>query len=261
MAELRVSTRALSVLCLSLAAFAPSVAAQERLQSSDFLRLRSVGAVRFSPDGSKIAYTVTNNDGPGGPYSQLWLVETATGNSTRIGDETSRGGQPVWSPDGRWIAYMGSTGGRAGLIVARDDGTSPAWIADVADTNSSALTNTGRTIAWSPDSKTIAFVPRLPGPRRRTPAATRGDHALSLQADAAEGNTRFNDNRRLHIFLLDVATGRSRQLTTACTTSTRSTGRRTATRSCSSPTASRTRISSSTTISSLCASPTARSGA
>ena len=115
MAELRVSTRALSVLCLSLAALAPSVAAQERLQSSDFLRLRSVGAVRFSPDGSKIAYTVTNNDGPGGPYSQLWLVETATGNSTRVGDETSRGGQPVWSPDGRSIAYMGSTGGRAGL--------------------------------------------------------------------------------------------------------------------------------------------------
>jgi dipeptidyl aminopeptidase/acylaminoacyl peptidase len=30
---------------------------------------------------------------------------------------------------------------------------------------------------------------------------------------ASEGNTRFNDNRRLHIFLLDLATGRSRQLT------------------------------------------------
>jgi hypothetical protein len=26
--------------------------------------------------------------------------------------------------------------------------------------------------------------------------------------DAAEGNTRFNDNRRLHIFVVDVASGR-----------------------------------------------------
>ncbi len=214
MAELRVSMRALSVLCMSLAAFAPSVAAQERLQSSDFLRLRSVGAVRFSPDGSKIAYTVTNNDGPGGPYSQLWLVETATGNSTRVGDATSRGSQPVWSPDGRSIAYMGSTSGRSGLIVARGNGTSPSWIADVADTNSSALTNTGRTIAWSPDSKTIAYVHATPGPETKDAS---GDPMVITRflykPTLTEGNTRFNDNRRLHIFLLDVATGRSRQLT------------------------------------------------
>jgi len=65
--------------------------AQARLQSRDFLTLRSVGAVRWSPDGTRIAYTVTSNDGPGGPYLQVWLLTVATGQSTCVGDEVSRG--------------------------------------------------------------------------------------------------------------------------------------------------------------------------
>lgn len=203
----------LSVLGLLLVVFCTSVVAQDRLQS-DFLRLRSVGAVQFSPDGSKIAYSVTSNDLPGVPYSQLWLVDVATGQSTRVGEETSRGGQPVWSPDGHSIAYMGLTGGKSGLIVARGDGTSPAWMADVAGTNSSALTNTGSTIAWSADSKSIAYVHATAGPETKDAA---GDPMVITRflykPTLTEGNTRFNDNRRLHIFLLDVATGRSRQLT------------------------------------------------
>ena len=49
---------------------------------------------------------------------------------------------------------------------------------------------------------------------------------------AAEGLTRFNDNQRLHVFVVDVGTrAGARSSPTARSTSTRSTGRRTATRS------------------------------
>ena len=69
-------------------------------------------------------------------------------------------------------------------------------------------------LSWSPDSKTLAFVHATPGPE--TADAT-GDPILITRflykPTASEGNTRFNDNRRLHIFLLDVAAGRTRQLT------------------------------------------------
>ena len=37
----------------------------------DFTKLRSVGTVQFSPDGSRIAYTVTRNDGPRGPSASF----------------------------------------------------------------------------------------------------------------------------------------------------------------------------------------------
>jgi dipeptidyl aminopeptidase/acylaminoacyl peptidase len=199
---------------LLLALAAGPVSAQSRLTSSDFLKLRSVGSVQWAPDGTRLAYAVTNNDGPGGPYSQLWILEVATGRSTRVGDEASRGSQPLWSPDGKSIAYVGSASGKSGLIIAAADASAPAWKAEMLGTNSSALTNTGRTLAWSADSKTLAYVHATPGPE--TSDAT-GDPMLITRflykPTASEGNTRFNDNRRLHIFLLDVATGRTRQLT------------------------------------------------
>ena len=206
--------RPAAVFLLLFVTAAASAFAQGRLQSSDFLELRSVGAVQWSPDGARIAYTVTNNDGPGGPYSQLWLLTVATGHSARVGDDASRGSQPLWAPDGKSLAYVGTVGGKSGVIICAADGSAPQWKAELTGTNSSALTNTGRTLAWSPDSKTLAYVHALPGPE--TADAT-GDPIyitrFLYKPTASEGNTRFNDNRRLHLFLLDVATGRTRQLT------------------------------------------------
>ena len=206
--------RPAAVFLLLFVTAAASAFAQGRLQSSDFLELRSVGAVQWSPDGARIAYTVTNNDGPGGPYSQLWLLTVASGQSARVGDDGSRGSQPLWAPDGKSLAYVGTVGGKSGVIISAADGSAPQWKAEMTGTNSSALTNTGRTLAWSPDSKTLAYVHALPGPE--TADAT-GDPIyitrFLYKPTASEGNTRFNDNRRLHLFLLDVATGRTRQLT------------------------------------------------
>ncbi len=205
---------AMGAVAFLLLVLAASAAAQGRLQSSDFRKLRSVGAVQWSPDGTRIAYTITNNDGPGLPYAQLWLLNVASGQSVRVGDEASRGSQPLWAPDGKSLAYVGSIGGKTGLIICAADGSSPTWKAEMVGTNSSALTNTAKTLSWSPDSKTLAYVSATPGPE--TADAT-GDPILITRflykPTLSEGNTRFNDNRRLHIFLLDVASGRARQLT------------------------------------------------
>jgi Tol biopolymer transport system component len=101
-----------------------AAAAQTRgLQSSDLLKLRSVGEVKSSPDGSRLAYTVINNDGPGRPYSQLWIMTVADNKSIRLGGEKEPSSNPEWSPDGRSIAYEGRIGDKSGLIVANADGS------------------------------------------------------------------------------------------------------------------------------------------
>jgi len=188
-------------------------AQSDRLQSSDLLRMREVGAVRISPDGTRVAYTVISNDGPRRPYPQIWLMTLADGKSTRIGGEEYPSGNAVWSPDGQWLAYQGVAGGKSGLIVAKADGSDARFLAEMDGTNTPTQME-GNSITWSGDSRRIAFVSAVPGPE--TAEAT-GDPVVITRylyrPDAGEGMTHFGDNRRLHIFVVDAAGGTPRQLT------------------------------------------------
>jgi dipeptidyl aminopeptidase/acylaminoacyl peptidase len=111
------------------------------------------------------------------------------------------------------IAFRGEDGDRHGLLVAHPDGSGTTFLTALAGTNS-PLPDRGKDVAWSPDGKQIAFVSSTPG--------TGADEASGdpmvitrylYKPDAGEGMTRFNDNQRLHIFVVDIASKQVRQLT------------------------------------------------
>ena len=185
----------------------------EGLRSSDLLNLRSVTDVQLSPDGSRLAYTVENNDGPGRPYSQIWIVGLGDGKAIRIGGEKEVSSRPVWSPDGRWIAFQRHDGDKSGLMITQPDGSERKFLSAIQGTNN-PLPSTGNTIAWSPDGKRIAFINSVPGPETELAS---GDPIVITRylykPDDSEGLSHFNDNRRLHIFLADLASGQVQQLT------------------------------------------------
>src|SRR5229473_361906 len=183
------------------------------LVSSDLSRLRNVGSVAVSPDAHRVAYTVVMRDRPGRPYGQLWIMELATQKSVRVGGGKDSGGGPLWSPDGKWLAFQGSQGDKHGLFMARPDGSDITFLAPLHDSNS-PLPGTGKDVTWSPDGKEIAFISSTPGAEA---AEASGDPMVITRylykPDAGEGSTRFNDNQRLHIFVVDVSTKQIRQLT------------------------------------------------
>lgn len=209
--------RRLSLL-LVLAIFATGGTARTQssrtLQPEDLHRLRSVREVAVRPDGSAILYTELDPSGPGRPGSHLLIWEKSTGKSRLFRKSGLPGLNPRWSPDGEKVALLGTLDGRFGLVVTDSRGANEILLAPIEGTNH-PLPSSGERLAWSPDSRTIAFVSATPGPESDEasddPVVIR---RYLYKPTASEGNTRFDDNRRLHIFLAD-ATDRAkvRQLT------------------------------------------------
>ncbi len=144
------------------------------------------------------------------------VMDLATKQSTPLlGGQNGAGrggaGAAHWSPDGKWIAYQGAVDGQAGLCIAQLGGAS-TFLAPMTGTNA-PLPGTGNHISWSPDSKQIAYVSATPGPEQ---SANGDPHVISrylYKPTASEGVNPYNDNARLHIFVVDIASKKITQLT------------------------------------------------
>ena len=200
-------------LLLFLACSVACMLAHAQLQPADLYHLRAVSDVALSPDGSHAAYVVENNDGPGRPYGQIWIMDVRGGKSLQLSAGADTSSNPEWSPNGEWLAYEGDSNNQSGLFIVRANGSGGRFLAPMENTNSPEP-HAGRTIAWSPDSQQIAFVSAQAGPETKDAS---GDPMVITRylykPDYWEGNTHFNDNRRLHIFVVDLGSGKVRQLT------------------------------------------------
>jgi dipeptidyl aminopeptidase/acylaminoacyl peptidase len=197
------------------AAFSPlALAAQDPrgLKIADLTALRSLGEVQISPSGGQVAYALTRNDKGARPTSEIWIRDLQSGKTTRLGADGNGASGPRWSPDGKWIAFSGRIGDSSGVAVARADGSEAHLLATTRGTNA-VLPRAGNRLVWSPDGTRLAYTSTAAGPE----ADANGDPMVitryAYKPTASEGLTRFNDNRRTHIYIVDVATRRVKQMT------------------------------------------------
>jgi dipeptidyl aminopeptidase/acylaminoacyl peptidase len=132
----------------------PTVAQGNGLQPADYQKLRATGQVEFSPDGKLLLYSVAGFDRPGRPWGQLWVMDVATGNSTRLGGENDTSGGGVWSPDGRWIAFLRRQweAGKSELRLIPPLGGSERKVTEIRVGETSAWPPY---LAWCPDSNCL----------------------------------------------------------------------------------------------------------
>ncbi len=86
----------------------------------ELTRADSYDDVRFSPEGNRLALTVQT----GG--RDIWIEDISRAVKTRLtfGSASSQSDEsPVWSPDGRWLAYDSFRGGKYGLYKKAADGS------------------------------------------------------------------------------------------------------------------------------------------
>jgi serine/threonine protein kinase len=103
---------------------------------------------RFSPDGKSIAVTIAD---PRSGADDIWILPVAGGQPTRITFGPSDY-WPVWSPDGKQIAYGVRENGKLSIRRRFLDGSKPEEVLYQND----AYIN-GSPIDWSPDGKYLSI--------------------------------------------------------------------------------------------------------
>ncbi|MFN2532004.1 MAG: prolyl oligopeptidase family serine peptidase [Pyrinomonadaceae bacterium] len=223
--------------CIALALlfnYAAALAQPPRAMTpADILRVASVGDAQVSPNGAWVVYSLSTVDSDQN-VNTLWLAhlsEDVTFVAPTQQPPTSRGVTPLpdwpeirsnavallpsgwnvrdprWSPDGNTIAFVGSHEDVDGLWTINVTRREPRFIAAVHSTNF-FITYAGEPFSWSPDSHRIAYI-----------SAT-ADSSESKQADPRvidriqyKSRTSLADNRRTHVWIVDIDHPEPRQLT------------------------------------------------
>jgi dipeptidyl aminopeptidase/acylaminoacyl peptidase len=130
------------------------------MRPTDLALLRTPGVPTVSPDGRMAVVAVSRPDLEADEYrSQLWAVPTDGSAPARPVTEGHRDSAPAFSPDGRWIAYLGAESG----------GKPQVWLLPTAGGEPRRLTQhhlgAGAPV-WAPDSRRLAYTARVPEPGR-----------------------------------------------------------------------------------------------
>ena len=146
----------LACAAFAVPALAGQAAAPPRFTVEEMLKLRRVSDPQLSPDGTRVAYVMTEVSLEGNTRaSHIWTVAISGGDPVAFARSDRSDDTPRWSPDGTRLAF-----------VSTRDGSSQIWIAGISPTGSAAgtprkLTSLATEAAgprWSPDGKWIAFV-------------------------------------------------------------------------------------------------------
>src|SRR3984893_9695761 len=194
---------ALSVITLAAgpAAFsqeAPNVEHAKLLTVEAALNLRSVSELQFSPDGARLAFTVTEPAKGTGRLRHIWIYERPGDVVRQFTVSTKLESVPRWSPDGKQLAFLSN----------RDEDKQQIFVMGTNGGEGRAVTKGKRsvkTFEWSPDGARIAFL----APDAKT------EEEEKKEKDKDDAKVVDKDDKHARLWILDVASGEARALTKA----------------------------------------------
>jgi len=191
-----------------------AAAKKRRLTAEDLYRFEIPFGCAMSPDGTHVVYGVRRVDRKSEKkYSNLWVAPTDGGTPRQFTYGEQRDTQPRWSPDGRQIAF---------LSTRRNEKQAQIYLIPWKGGEARPLTlmqGQFGILHWSPDGRKILFTFRKKDPeaierekderKKKLGIVSRHITRIHYKLDG----TGFLPKDRWHLWVLDVRTGRTRQLT------------------------------------------------
>ncbi|HZS45902.1 MAG TPA: S9 family peptidase [Blastocatellia bacterium] len=159
------------------------------------LNRRQISDVRFSPDGERIAFTVTEPPKGNSRLTHIWIMYVRTHELRQFTASTKSETSPRWSPDGKRLAF----------ISGRED-TPQIYLIPIDGGEAIKLTegkNGIQSFEWSPDGSQIAFLAQEP----------KTDAEEKKERDKDDAHVIDKSEKHARLWIIDVATKKVRQLT------------------------------------------------
>ena len=182
----------------------------------DYFNFEFLSDPQLSPDGKLVSYVVTTVDQKQNRrYSSVWMV-AADGSRTPWQFTTSpqSSTSPRWSGDGQNLAFLSSrsSAGTSG----NDSPRNQVYLLSMKGGEARRLTNLKNGISsfeWSPDGSQLACVSRIGPSDSRPESADRSDVRHYSHISYKFNDTGWFDDRRSHIWIVDVKSGAAKQIT------------------------------------------------
>ena len=207
---------------ICLAFFIPGAAQAKPITVKDLLAVKWISQVSLHPSGSEAAFVIKlHNYDRNGAKQHIWRVTTdkAPGDLRQLTNSPAGESQPVYSPDGKFLAF----------VSGREGGTPQIWLLPTGGGEARQLTRLASGAwgpVWSPDSKRLAFVSSVFPSCTGKPAAAAACNkkklglkkkskvkAMVIDSLLYRHWNHWRDERRSHVFVVDVKGGEPKDMT------------------------------------------------
>src|SRR5262245_4225854 len=202
------------VALLSLTAYTQT---KRPMTFDDLMAIKRIGDAQISPDGSRVAYVVSDVDkNLNRGKRSVWAVPTSGGSPQQLITSDKNDFSPRWSADGKWIAFLSTREGAPQIFVA--DAANPGA------SNPRKVTSVPEGVGeftWSPNGKMFAFTTDVyPGCQTLDCVAKRSEAEEKSKVKAVIADRllyrhwdSFKRGKRSHLFVVSSEGGEPKDLT------------------------------------------------